>query len=62
MGQHGGAQELMLMVVFASAILLGIGVYLRNHGHMANGAVAGAWTVLSMAPLVFGFARFLGYA
>ncbi len=62
MGQHGGAQELMLMVVFGSAILLGIGIYLRNHGHMENGAMAGAWTVLSIAPLVFGFARFLGYA
>jgi hypothetical protein len=62
MGQHGGALELMLLLVFSSSIILGIGVYLRNRGHMENGAVAGAWTALSMAPLIFGFARFLGYA
>jgi hypothetical protein len=62
MGQHGGAQELMLVVVFSSAILLSIGVYMRNRGHMENSAFAGLWTALSVAPLIFGFARFLGYA
>ena len=62
MGLNGGAQELMLLVVFASTILLAIGVYLSNRGHMRNPAVAGGWTALSMAPLAFGFARFLGYA
>jgi hypothetical protein len=62
MGQHGGAQELMLLVVFSSAILVMIGVYLSNRGHMKNGVVAAAWTALSIAPLLFGGARFLGYA
>ncbi len=62
MGQHGGAQELMLLVVFSSSILLMIGIYLRNHGHLAGGIVAAAWTALCMAPLLFGTARFLVYA
>jgi hypothetical protein len=62
MGQHGGAQELILAVVFGSTILLAIGIYLRNHGHIQNGGVAAAWTALSIAPLLFGCARFLGYA
>jgi hypothetical protein len=62
MGQHGGAQELMLMVVFGSTILLAIGIGLRNRGHMENGGVAALWTALSIAPLLFGAARFLGYA
>jgi hypothetical protein len=62
MGQHGGAQELIVAVVVASTLLLAIGVYLRNHGHMGSSTVAGLWTALSIAPLVFGFARFLGYA
>jgi hypothetical protein len=62
MGHHGGAQELMLVVVFSSTILLAIGVYLRNRGHMDNSAFAGLWTALTMAPLLFGAARFLGYA
>jgi hypothetical protein len=62
MGQHGGAQELLLMAVFASTILLAIGISLRNRGHMENGAVAALWTALSIAPLLFGAARFLGYA
>jgi len=62
MGHNGGAQELMLVVVFSSTILLAIGIYLRNRGHMDNPAVAGAWTLLSLAPLLFGAARFLGYA
>ena len=62
MGHNGGAQELMLVVVFGSTILLAIGIMLRNRGHMENGAVAAVWTALSMAPLLFGAARFLGYA
>ena len=62
MGHHGGAQELMLMVVFGSSILLAIGISLRNRGHMENSAFAGLWTALSIAPLLFGCARFMGYA
>jgi hypothetical protein len=61
MGQHGGAQELMLLVVFSSAILFAIGVYLSNRGHM-NGGVAAGWTAVCLAPLLFGAARYLGYA
>ena len=62
MGQHGGAQELMLLAVFSSSILVMIGVYLSNHGHIKGGAVAAAWTALCLAPLLFGAARLSGYA
>lgn len=62
MGHNGGAQELIVMVVLASTLLLAMGVYLANRGHMQNPAAAGGWTVLTIAPLLFGFARFLGYA
>lgn len=62
MGHHGGAQELIVLAVFASSILLLIGVYLSAHGYLRNGFAAAIWTALCCAPLVFGTARFLGAA
>jgi hypothetical protein len=62
MGVHGGAQELIVGVDVASALLLLIGVYLSASGLLRNGFAAALWTAITLAPILFGAARFLGMA
>jgi hypothetical protein len=56
-----GALELMTVLVFTSALLVLLGVYMSNKGYL-NFATAALWTAICGVPILLGAARFMGLA